>query len=100
MWTLCPQQTWTSTTHISTSTQISHTINQDAEHSVREGRAVREGQEVRGGREGQGEEDKETAHHAKPLRASFGAAPIDGARIGSAAADPGHVGIYLHVVLH
>ena len=40
------------------------------------------------------------AHHAKPLRASFGAAPIDGARIGSAAADPGHVGIYLHVVLH
>ena len=29
-------------------------------------------------------------HHAKPLYACFGAAPLDGARIGSAAADPGH----------
>ena len=31
-------------------------------------------------------------NHAKPLCTSFGAAPLDGARIGSAAADPGHVG--------
>ena len=39
-------------------------------------------------------------NHAKPLCTSFGAAPLDGARIGSAAVDPATLAVYLVLYTH
>ena len=79
---------------LATINQMQNTVSED---DMKNGEDERddvkdEGENKNAEDEEENEEEKKLHNHAKPLCTSFGAAPLDGARIGSAAADPGHVG--------